>query len=285
MEGLLHQVLGGIEDYGPTLDQYQATFRRYGPTLSRWFTPDPLGGDLTNPQSLNRYAYVLNNPTTLTDPLGLQPDGFDGGDCSDPAFADGNAECQSPGSPFCIGIGEQWNPFCGGEFPIGGGGGGAPRPGTGAGGGVTTTALPPGWLSGPGIGAPSTFLSSATIIAGIGEATPFEIEITVVCATDPVCLGVLLGAGGIAIAAHEGTLGTALKILLPLPIQAATILQMGKAQSNEWTDMARQASPKNPCGWLAVQKQLPQNQGSATQLKIVQAEKFLGCRNVSKRIP
>jgi hypothetical protein len=28
--------------------------------------------DLTNPQSLNRYAYVMNNPTTLVDPSGLQ---------------------------------------------------------------------------------------------------------------------------------------------------------------------------------------------------------------------
>ncbi len=34
-------------------------------------TPDPLGGDVTNPQSLNRYAYALNNPTTFVDPLGL----------------------------------------------------------------------------------------------------------------------------------------------------------------------------------------------------------------------
>ncbi|HEV2499936.1 MAG TPA: RHS repeat-associated core domain-containing protein [Terriglobia bacterium] len=40
-------------------------------TEGRWLTPDPLGGDITNPQSLNRYAYALNNPTTLTDPLGL----------------------------------------------------------------------------------------------------------------------------------------------------------------------------------------------------------------------
>ncbi len=38
----------------------------------RWLSPDPLGGDVTNPQSLNRYAYVMNNPTTLTDPLGLE---------------------------------------------------------------------------------------------------------------------------------------------------------------------------------------------------------------------
>jgi len=42
--------------------------------MRRWLTPDPLGGDITNPQSLNRYAYVGNNPTTLTDPLGLQCD-------------------------------------------------------------------------------------------------------------------------------------------------------------------------------------------------------------------
>ena len=43
-----------------------------------------MAGDVTNPQSLNRYAYVLNNPTSLTDPLGLCPPGFSGsgGRCS-----------------------------------------------------------------------------------------------------------------------------------------------------------------------------------------------------------
>ncbi|MGH9374959.1 MAG: RHS repeat-associated core domain-containing protein [Terriglobia bacterium] len=46
-------------------------FRQYNSTLGRWLTPDPVGGDLMNPQSLNRYAYVLNNPTSLVDPLGL----------------------------------------------------------------------------------------------------------------------------------------------------------------------------------------------------------------------
>ena len=46
--------------------------RRFqSPGLGRWLSPDPLGGDVTNPQSLNRYPYVLNNPTTFIDPLGL----------------------------------------------------------------------------------------------------------------------------------------------------------------------------------------------------------------------
>ncbi len=31
---------------------------------------DPVGGDILNPQTLNRYAYVINNPATLTDPSG-----------------------------------------------------------------------------------------------------------------------------------------------------------------------------------------------------------------------
>ncbi len=40
--------------------------------MTRWLSPDPLGGQISNPQSLNRYSYALNNPTTLTDPLGLK---------------------------------------------------------------------------------------------------------------------------------------------------------------------------------------------------------------------
>src|ERR1700730_1856538 len=42
----------------------------------RWPSPDPAGlaaVDPTNPQSWNRYTYVLNNPLALVDPLGLLP--------------------------------------------------------------------------------------------------------------------------------------------------------------------------------------------------------------------
>ena len=50
-----------------------AMFRYDNSRLGRFMTPDPLAGSPTNPQSLNRYAYVLNDPTNLVDPLGLAP--------------------------------------------------------------------------------------------------------------------------------------------------------------------------------------------------------------------
>jgi RHS repeat-associated protein len=47
--------------------------RQYNSTPGRWMSPDPYSGsyDLSNPQSLNRYAYVMNNPLSSTDPNGL----------------------------------------------------------------------------------------------------------------------------------------------------------------------------------------------------------------------
>ncbi|HKI80020.1 MAG TPA: RHS repeat-associated core domain-containing protein, partial [Pseudodesulfovibrio sp.] len=54
---------------------YGTNARLYHWDLGSWLTPDPTGGDVTNPQSFNRYAYVLNNPATLTDPLGLDSGG------------------------------------------------------------------------------------------------------------------------------------------------------------------------------------------------------------------
>src|SRR5437867_2250341 len=57
----------------PTTNLSPTPFRRYSSTQGRWLSPDPLGGDVTNPQSLNRYAYALNSPTNLVDPLGLDP--------------------------------------------------------------------------------------------------------------------------------------------------------------------------------------------------------------------
>jgi len=94
-------------------------------------SPDPAdlaAVDLTNPQSLNRYAYALNSPTSLIDPSGLGP------------FA--------PIDPGCIGeddAGFPWDICTGlaGGVPLpiipviigGGGGTGGSGGGTGGGGG------------------------------------------------------------------------------------------------------------------------------------------------------
>lgn len=48
-------------------------FRKYSTAQGRWLSPDPAGlvaVDPGNPQSWNRYAYALNNPMTLIDPMG-----------------------------------------------------------------------------------------------------------------------------------------------------------------------------------------------------------------------
>jgi RHS repeat-associated protein len=49
--------------------------REYNWNQARWITPDPAAinaVDPTNPQSWNRYAYVLNNPLNYVDPMGLE---------------------------------------------------------------------------------------------------------------------------------------------------------------------------------------------------------------------
>jgi len=45
--------------------------RYYAPYLNRWIQPDTIVPDPSNPQSLNRYSYVLNNPVKYTDPTGM----------------------------------------------------------------------------------------------------------------------------------------------------------------------------------------------------------------------
>ena len=66
------ELYAGLErDSAAGLDN--AVYRSYASAFGRWLTPDPYDGsyDASNPQSLNRYAYVGNNPLTMTDPSGL----------------------------------------------------------------------------------------------------------------------------------------------------------------------------------------------------------------------
>ena len=64
-----HKFTGKERDTESGLDNFEA--RYLGSSLGRFMSPDPMGGKTEDPQSLNRYAYVRNNPLTLTDPSGM----------------------------------------------------------------------------------------------------------------------------------------------------------------------------------------------------------------------
>ena len=69
-------------------DMYDFLYREYHEIQGRWVLPDPAGlaaVDPTNPQSWNRYAYVVGNPLGLIDPLGLYHTVPDNSDPNDPA--------------------------------------------------------------------------------------------------------------------------------------------------------------------------------------------------------
>lgn len=61
------------QDYDSESSTQHAQFRQYSSMEGRWMSADPYDGsyDPGNPQSMNRYAYGLNNPHSLIDPSGL----------------------------------------------------------------------------------------------------------------------------------------------------------------------------------------------------------------------
>ena len=80
----------------PAGDEYNTLNRHYTPS-GRWLSPDPGGVKvvhLDDPQTWNMYAYVRNNPTTLTDPTGLDPS-------TSQAQIEGEAVCQALSNFWC----------------------------------------------------------------------------------------------------------------------------------------------------------------------------------------
>jgi RHS repeat-associated protein len=69
--GLYSEQFASLNERDPESGLDTTPNRTYSWLYGRWLSPDPLTGSTTNPQSLNRYAYVLNNPTSAIDPLGL----------------------------------------------------------------------------------------------------------------------------------------------------------------------------------------------------------------------
>jgi len=110
------QFTGLINDSETSLDHTR--FRQYSATQGHWITPDPAGlgaVDPANPQSWNRYGYVLNNPMAFIDPSGL--------DCSQVIGSDGAwvPGCD-PSSPTGEYHGTHYGPSCSGWCPGSNGG-------------------------------------------------------------------------------------------------------------------------------------------------------------------
>ena len=148
-------------------------FRSYNPRLYRWLSPDPLAGDISNPQSLNRYAYVLNNPTNLTDPLGLS--------CSNPEDPIPCLVAINPSVIDIVGFINAGGGVRGGGFTNGGSPGGSGHP-------MHAPLLDTGTGSGPGGGGSGAH----------GESTVQKVK-KAVCSALPEgrTVGVSGGIGGI----------------------------------------------------------------------------------------
>jgi RHS repeat-associated protein len=73
---------GKERDSESGLDNFGARYN--ASTMGRFMSPDPLGGSLVDPQTLNKYSYVRNNPINLTDPTGLYicADSTEGHNCT-----------------------------------------------------------------------------------------------------------------------------------------------------------------------------------------------------------
>jgi RHS repeat-associated protein len=90
-----------------------AMARTYINRLGRFSSPDPLSGDTSDPQSLNRYTYVRNVPVGAMDPSGMDEvklcgdnEDDDGPTCDEGGGVGdwGNDSGQDPGAPPDIGL-------------------------------------------------------------------------------------------------------------------------------------------------------------------------------------
>jgi RHS repeat-associated protein len=142
-----------------------ATFRQYSSTQGRWFSPDPYSGsyNFRNPQSLNRYAYVLSKPLTFIDPQGQ-------------AICLDVDQSETPNSDGSDGVTYNYGTECFLDSGGGGGGGGYIGGGGGGGGGAGSGTAPSSAACPPSCGFTMKVNVSTTAPPAIAqEAIPLEI--------------------------------------------------------------------------------------------------------------
>ena len=67
------------EQYDADLGLYYLRARYFNPVTGRFLTPDPFPGDVSDPATLHRYLYAVDNPINRFDPTGWQSQSQTGG--------------------------------------------------------------------------------------------------------------------------------------------------------------------------------------------------------------
>jgi RHS repeat-associated protein len=100
----------GLTESDASSGQQHTWFRKLETQAGRWSSPDPYNGSMSigNPQSLNRYSYVGNQPANMIDPSGLLPRCQDGQNPIDPET--GQVVCEVRMSNYTVTISGGWGP-------------------------------------------------------------------------------------------------------------------------------------------------------------------------------
>src|SRR6185437_10420657 len=121
------------DEYDAESETQHTQFRQLASRQGRWLSPDPYLGsiDLGIPQSINRYAYVLNNPLSFVDPDGrdcyipseggvIESDSEIAGPMGDPqqACIDAEGFYITPGSGYNVNANTDPVPIGPSSFPI-----------------------------------------------------------------------------------------------------------------------------------------------------------------------
>ncbi len=228
-----YKFTGYERDSETGLDYAMARF--YSPRLGRFMSGDPLSGGVSNPQSLHRYAYSLNNGLKYIDPSGMSAgDALFGCDEFDFFEGDPRTVAQMCSAALMFAMGGDWDARWGGGWGNGWWGG----KGSGAG------YLGVRFLTGPDDNPPCVDDWGNTRPCGTGDYQP---QITVVfpgpSTADKICGVVNLATRYTGVALVAARITSTGAVLGTVATSGITELGVGGAG-------AVGAIGSNPAGWV-----------------------------------